>query len=147
MRETVQLPLRNNTAEQSSSSVICARDLVVKYGEDITALNKISFEVFAGEHLVVLGYSGSGKSTLLRTIAGKRKCESGGIICDKKIASIHQDLKLVSQQTALKNVLHGALGRCSICKSATGYSADDKRRAISLLERVGLSNRIFHKVK
>lgn len=36
----------------------------------ITVLDNISFEVFSGENLGIVGNNGSGKSTLLRTIAG-----------------------------------------------------------------------------
>ncbi len=50
-------------------SAISVRNLRVKYGER-EILHGISFEVPAGETLVILGGSGSGKSTLLRTLVG-----------------------------------------------------------------------------
>src|SRR5580700_10182538 len=60
----------NPTPKPSATpSAISVRNLRVKYGER-EILHGISFEVPAGETLVILGGSGSGKSTLLRTLVG-----------------------------------------------------------------------------
>ena len=69
-------------------SAISVRNLRVKYGER-EILHGISFEVPAGETLVILGGSGSGKSTLLRTLVGLEQPSSGEIwIQNKDFASI-----------------------------------------------------------
>src|SRR5262249_36211927 len=47
--------------------------------DDITALDGLSFEMFAGETRVVLGASGSGKTTLLKTAIGLIKPDSGRV--------------------------------------------------------------------
>ncbi len=57
---------------------ISVKDLRVKYGER-EILHGISFEIQAGETLVILGGSGSGKSTLLRTLVGLELPSSGEI--------------------------------------------------------------------
>ena len=49
--------------------MIHVRDLTVAYG-DIAALDAVSFDVAAGECLVVTGMSGCGKSTLMRVLSG-----------------------------------------------------------------------------
>ncbi|MGH9724387.1 MAG: ATP-binding cassette domain-containing protein, partial [Candidatus Acidiferrales bacterium] len=51
------------------AAAISVRDLRVNYGQR-EILHGISFEVQAGETMVILGGSGSGKSTLLRTLVG-----------------------------------------------------------------------------
>ena len=72
-------------------SAISVRNLRVKYGER-EILHGISFEVPAGETLVILGGSGSGKSTLLRTLVGLETPSSGEIwIQNKDFASISDE--------------------------------------------------------
>ncbi len=64
------------------------RNLRVNYGER-EILHGISFEVPAGETMVILGGSGSGKSTLLRTLVGLEKPTAGEIwMGDKNFAAL-----------------------------------------------------------
>ena len=58
-------------------------DMVVKYG-DLCAVNRVSFQVFRGEHLTLLGPSGCGKTTILRSIAGLETPCAGEIRIDGK---------------------------------------------------------------
>lgn len=57
---------------------ISVKNLRVQYGER-EILHGITFEIEAGETLVILGGSGSGKSTLLRTLVGLELPSSGEI--------------------------------------------------------------------
>lgn len=59
-------------------AAISVRNLRVNYGER-EILHSISFDISAGETLVILGGSGSGKSTLLRTLVGLEKPTGGEI--------------------------------------------------------------------
>jgi phospholipid/cholesterol/gamma-HCH transport system ATP-binding protein len=61
-----------------TGAAIAVRNLRVNYGAR-EILHGISFEVPAGETLVILGGSGSGKSTLLRTLVGLEKPSGGEI--------------------------------------------------------------------
>ena len=58
---------------------ILIRDLHVAYGER-EILHGVTFDVPAGETVVILGGSGSGKSTLLRTLVGLESPTSGEVI-------------------------------------------------------------------
>ncbi|MDP8215086.1 MAG: ATP-binding cassette domain-containing protein [Candidatus Euphemobacter frigidus] len=58
--------------------IIEVRDLVAGYGREVV-LRGISFDVYPGEILVVLGASGCGKSTLLKLLVGLLKPMSGSI--------------------------------------------------------------------
>ena len=49
-----------------------------------TALDHVSFDIFKGEVVGIIGTNGSGKSTLLRLIAGTLNPSSGQIIVDRK---------------------------------------------------------------
>jgi phospholipid/cholesterol/gamma-HCH transport system ATP-binding protein len=66
------------TASGSKSPAILVDNLRVAYGER-EILHGISFEVKAGETVVILGGSGSGKSTLLRALVGLEKPTAGSI--------------------------------------------------------------------
>jgi len=58
--------------------IIEVTDLVRKFG-DRTVLNGVSFKVYRGETIIIMGGSGCGKSTLLRHIIGSLKPTSGSI--------------------------------------------------------------------
>jgi len=72
-------------------AVINVKNLVVRYGDDLI-FDNISFDVFEGEILVVLGSSGCGKSTLLRHMIGLDKPFSGKIMIDGKDITSNDDL-------------------------------------------------------
>ena len=48
------------------------------------ALNNISFDVFKGEVVGIIGTNGSGKSTILRIVSGALRPTSGRVVVDKK---------------------------------------------------------------
>jgi phospholipid/cholesterol/gamma-HCH transport system ATP-binding protein len=78
----------DDAPETPSGPSIKVRDLRVNYGER-EILHGISFEVPAGDTMVILGGSGSGKSTLLRTLVGLEKPTSGEIwMGDKNFAAL-----------------------------------------------------------
>lgn len=65
---------------QYTSPVLTAKGLSKTYtmGEiEVHALNKVDFEIYDGEFIVVLGPSGSGKSTLLNLIGGMDRINEG----------------------------------------------------------------------
>ena len=79
------MPMPNDQAPKPTPSnvmhgpAISIRNLHVAYGER-EILHGVTFDVPAGETVVILGGSGSGKSTLLRTLVGLESPTSGEII-------------------------------------------------------------------
>jgi len=71
--------LLTDTQGSAQGPALVIRDLHVAYGER-EILHGISFDVLAGETLVILGGSGSGKSTLLRTLVGLESPTSGEVV-------------------------------------------------------------------
>ncbi|MFQ5675962.1 MAG: ABC transporter ATP-binding protein [bacterium] len=121
----------------------------------INVLRGISFAMSAGEALAITGPSGSGKSTLLHLIGTLDTPTSGKIEINNqdpcsfsepelarfrnlKIGFVFQDHHLLPQYTVLENVLIPTLA----FKNGGENMAD---RAMLLLDRVGLSDRVSHR--
>jgi phospholipid/cholesterol/gamma-HCH transport system ATP-binding protein len=69
-------------------AVIRFEDVSVRFDE-VTALDRVSFEVHAGETRVVLGAAGSGKTVLLKTALGLQRPDSGRVfLFEKDITSL-----------------------------------------------------------
>jgi putative ABC transport system ATP-binding protein len=134
------------------------RDLVKKYRvgqEVITALDKVSLQVEAGEFICVLGASGSGKSTLLHTVAGLDKPTKGDVIIKgtsivkmkerdmalfrrRYMGFIFQAYNLIPTLTALENV--------SMPLMFDGAGRRERyRRAKDILTQMGLKDRLSNK--
>lgn len=134
--------------------------LYKSYDNKVYALDDISLQVGQGEFLILLGLSGSGKSTLLRCINRLIEPTSGQIIFEGKdvlqagntelrqirshIGMIFQQFNLVKNLTVITNVLTGRLGYHS---AISEFNHHDKELAMHCLERVGLTNFAYQKVK
>jgi ribose transport system ATP-binding protein len=96
---------------------------ITKTFPGVVALNKVNFDVRAGEVHALLGENGAGKSTLMKVLAGKHQPNGGQIILDgeeksfenpkqaKKsgIVLIHQEQSLVPEMTVAENIYLGSL--------------------------------------
>ncbi|WP_421628796.1 glutamate ABC transporter ATP-binding protein GluA [Corynebacterium pseudogenitalium] len=122
---------------------------VQKHFGDYHALRDINLTVPKGQVVVVLGPSGSGKSTLCRTINRLETIDEGTITIDgvplpeegKALAKLRADVGMVFQSfnlfphlTIKDNV---TLGPLKVRKQGKG---DVEKRAIELLDRVGIAN-------
>lgn len=118
------------------------KDLTVRFG-DVTAVDRLSFEVGAGEVVCVLGPSGCGKSTLLRVIAGLEESVGGSITWDEQEVTnvpVHkrgfglmfQDYALFPHRSVSANVAFGLR-----MQSMPGAEIDE--RVAEVLEQVGLT--------
>lgn len=118
---------------------------------DVAALQDVDLTVNRGEIFGVIGFSGAGKSTLVRCINALEVPDSGEVtVCGeqvtglkqaelrklrRKIGMIFQNFNLLQQKTVLKNVLFPLEVAGVPKKEAT-------ERAVSLLEEVGLSDKL-----
>lgn len=79
----------NSDANNSSETVIEITDLKISFGEQ-DVLKEISFKLFNGENLVILGKSGTGKSVLIKCIVGLLTPTSGNInVLGKNITGLN----------------------------------------------------------
>lgn len=63
----------------NKTPLLSVKDLSVSYGS-IQAIKGISFDVYKGEIVSILGANGAGKTTTLRTLSGLLKAKSGSIL-------------------------------------------------------------------
>ena len=122
---------------------------------ELQVLKNISFKVYKGEFLAIMGSSGSGKSTMMNILACLDSQYEGTYILDgidiskltenqlseirnKKIGFIFQSFNLLPRLSALENV-ELPLVYSSVPK------AERHKRAAELLEMVGLKDRMHHK--
>jgi ribose transport system ATP-binding protein len=87
----------------------------------VVALDRVDFDLRAGEVHVLLGENGAGKSTLMKILSGAYTKDAGEILLDGRpvaigsprdaqslgIATIYQELSLVPQLTVADNILLG----------------------------------------
>lgn len=121
-------------------------------GSSLNVLNDLTLEVNVGETVAIMGPSGCGKSTLLNILGILDFTDSGEVVIDgvsvssgkaddfaekrmNLIGFVFQKHHLLPQLTALENVLLPTL------KSKENYI----EKAKSLLEKVGLSERLDHR--
>ncbi|MEZ6129335.1 MAG: ABC transporter ATP-binding protein [Planctomycetaceae bacterium] len=121
-------------------------------GNRLPVLGIERYELAQGEQAALVGSSGGGKTTLLNVISGILVPDSGKVVIDGrdlaalpepvrdrfraiKIGFVFQTFNLLPAFTALENVLLGM--------SFSGRPVD-RDFAMSLLERVGLSQRLHH---
>ncbi|MCB0286243.1 MAG: ABC transporter ATP-binding protein [Calditrichaeota bacterium] len=137
--------------------MLSVKHLVKNYqteSQTVEVLRDVSFDISAGESLVITGPSGSGKSTLLHILGTLDSPTSGSVtingnnpfsLADEELAKfrnqtvgfVFQDHHLLPQYSVLENVLLPTL-------AFPVDSHKSRDRATNLIEKVGLSHRINH---
>lgn len=130
-------------------------DLTRRFG-DKRAVDAVSFHVERPAMVGIIGRSGAGKSTLLRMLNRLTDASAGRIVFDgqdvtalrgrdrrawqSRCAMIFQQFNLVPRMDVVSNVLHGTLNRRSTLATMFNlYPAADIRRAIEILDRLGIA--------
>lgn len=109
----------------------------------VLALDDFSFDVQAGEFVVIIGPSGCGKSTLLFTIAGLEQPSAGSIYLEgKPIAGPSTDRSLIFQEASLFPWLSVADNVEWGLKVKGVPKAERRDRARHYIREVGLSDAI-----
>ncbi|MCC8072693.1 MAG: ABC transporter ATP-binding protein [Clostridiales bacterium] len=122
---------------------------------ELEVLHGINLTVYEGEFIALVGESGSGKSTLMNILGVLDRPTQGSYILDgidvsvaddkslsgirnKKVGFVFQTFNLIGRQSALKNV-ELPMMYCGVPKR------ERSKRAMHLLETVGMKDRIKHK--
>ncbi len=122
---------------------------------EVKALKGVSIDFRENEFVSILGQSGCGKTTLLNIVGGLDRYDSGDLIIggvstkkykdrdwdtyrNHKIGFIFQSYNLIPHQTVLANV--------ELALTLSGVSkAERRRRAVEVLEKVGLGDQLRKK--
>jgi len=141
-----------------SEAILQLRDIGKTYvtGEfNVEVLKALSFDIFKGEYIALMGPSGSGKSTLMNILGcldtptvgsyvlnglnvSSANDEELAEIRNKEIGFVFQTFNLLAKYSALENV-----GLPLIYAGKEKSERDE--RAKQVLERVGLADRWKHK--
>ena len=82
--------------------ILKVRDLAVEfatYGGHVKAVRGVSFDVFPGEILSIVGESGCGKSVTLQTLMGLIPCPPGRVTSGSAVLGDRDLLKMTRQET------------------------------------------------
>ena len=126
-----------------------------RYGT-LAVLKGVDMSVPAGGFAAVIGKSGSGKSTLLGIVSGLENADSGRVLVQgqdlsgmdeaamadlrrRTIGIVFQSFNLIPSLSALENVLLPTFF------DERTSAAGRRRRAVELLQQVGLSERMHHR--
>lgn len=124
--------------------------------EVVHALRGISFTIYEGEFVTIMGTSGSGKSTLLNTLGCLDTPTTGEYYLDgvsvrtmgkaaratlrnRKIGFVFQNYNLLPKTTAIENV------ELPLMYNPAYNAAQRREKAIQALIAVGLEDRLNHK--
>jgi putative ABC transport system ATP-binding protein len=133
--------------------ILNATGLQKRYGDKVTAVDEFSLTLMSGEFVALHGPSGCGKSTLLLLLGGLTRPDRGTVQLKgtdfsslrpdararhraDHLGFVFQDANLIPYGTVLDNVVIPLLAKSR---------ADAHERAASLLEELGLSDRLTHK--
>lgn len=124
--------------------------------EMVHALRGVSFKIYEGEFVTIMGKSGSGKSTLLNQLGCLDTPSSGEYLLDgvsvrtmskpqravlrnRKIGFIFQNYNLLPKTTSIENV------ELPLMYNSEVSATERHDRAIEALKAVGLGDRLYHK--
>ena len=121
---------------------LTCQDLCVGY-DGKAVLQDLSFAVFSGDYLCIVGENGSGKSTLMKTILGLQQPVRGRILTLDGLRK--NEIGYLPQQTQVQKdfpasvreiVLSGCQGRCS---SHPFYNKEEKQLAADAMEKMQIA--------
>lgn len=135
-----------------SGSLLEMKDVTKRYDSNTEVLRGVNLTVEPGERIAVVGASGCGKSTLLNLVGTMDLPDAGSIKFDgTELSSLSTKETAAFRNESVGFVfqLHHLLPQCSVLENAMiptlVNGTDARERALHLLDRVGLSDRLTHR--
>ena len=124
--------------------------------ETVHALRGVSFKIYEGEFVTIMGKSGSGKSTLLNQLGcldtpttgeyyldgvsvRKMSKSQRAVLRNRKIGFIFQSYNLLPKTTSVENV------ELPLMYNSEVSAKQRHQKAVEALKAVGLGDRLYHK--
>ncbi len=123
-------------------ALIACKDVTLAY-ENHIVLDKLSFEVHAGDYLCVIGENGSGKTTLMKALLGLKKVDRGIITFGDGLKK--NAIGYLPQQTYVQRdfpasvyevVLSGCLNRSGL---RPWYTKAEKQQALDNMAKLNIT--------
>ncbi len=146
------------TVRNLSTSFITARNWLGKPTQELKAVSDVSFEVYPGETLGLVGESGCGKTTLGRSLLQMIESKSGSVIynnidlkalSDKALRNLRKEIQIIFQDPYSSLNPRLSVGEAILEPMLVHRIYDSKKEArakvIELLERVNLGEQHYHR--
>ena len=157
-------PRRAQPGAEEPEVIIRAAKLKKSYDlgrQKLRVLRGVSLSVRRGEFLAILGTSGSGKSTLLHLLGLLDRADTGSVAIEgaesaeltgpqrdrircRDIGFVFQFYHLLPELNVVQNVLMPSMAATGV-GGWLGARADARRRAVDILKRLGLGDRLKHR--
>lgn len=141
---------------RSNSGILSLQQVSHRFG-DVSALADVSFAIYPGQIIALIGSSGAGKSTLLQLLNGTLQPTAGEVWAmgqpwqarsarriQRQIGTIYQQLHLVPSLRVIHNVNAGHLGRWPFWKAAASLVWPlEVETAQAALAQVGIPDKLY----
>lgn len=127
-------------------AVLCVAQNLVKMYKHVPAVQDVSFTLYDGEIVSIIGPSGAGKTSLLKLLAGLAAADAGSIhfphhnTTQPQAVLVFQDFLLFPNMTVAENVGFGLRSRTG--KKNFGLSRRQiRQRSLELLQAFGIQDK------
>ena len=108
-----------------STTVLSARDLVKTFGR-VIGLDGVSFDLYKGEVLAIIGDNGAGKSTLIKAVTGALVPDAGQVFLDGK--EVHFRTPQDARQAGIETVYQTLAVAPALDIAANMFLGRERRR-------------------
>ena len=148
-----------STTPSTKPSIISTQDLMRVFGSgderEVTAVNRVTLDILAGDFLAITGRSGSGKTTLLNLMAGLDRPTGGRVLFQGRDLASLSEAELVELRRRKIGFVFQSFGLMSLLSASENVELplhiggvpwrERRRRAQEALKVVGLGPRARHR--